>query len=119
MDNTPGTTSGPYSLLQSIQHQVRPHRSGDTPADDVASENIDDESHVREAAPGRHVGDVSDPQLIRPISHKLALHQVHRPLCRCVRDRCPASPASPGTFETEALHQPLYSAAGHLDLLPV
>ena len=41
-------------------------KGGDAPADDAPREDVDDEGHVDEAAPRRHVGQVRHPELIRP-----------------------------------------------------
>jgi hypothetical protein len=39
-------------LLQSIQHEVAPHRTADTPTNDTASKDVDDESNIDESLPG-------------------------------------------------------------------
>jgi len=75
--------------------------------------------HVGEATPGCDKGNVSHPDRVGAISTKQALNQVHRPLYRRIRNRRPAPSATPGTFETEALHQPFYGKASHLYFLPV
>ena len=54
-----------HRLLQSIEDQVGAHRVGDSPADDAPSEHIDHERDVHKPTPGRDVGKVRDPQLIR------------------------------------------------------
>jgi len=54
------------------------HRAGDAPADDAARKHIDDESHVYEPRPGRDVGEIGDPELIRPSGGELALDQIRR-----------------------------------------
>ena len=38
---------------------------GDPPADDHPRERVDDEAHVGDPGPGRHEGQVGDPQLVR------------------------------------------------------
>ena len=53
------------SLLQGIEHEVRPGRARYAPADDPAGKNVDDEGRIDEAAPGRDVGEVGDPQPVR------------------------------------------------------
>src|SRR3954452_14001700 len=56
-------------LLQGIEDEVRMRRPRHPPADDPAGEDVDDEGHVDEALPGRHVG-VSRPEELhlRPLS---------------------------------------------------
>jgi hypothetical protein len=55
----PGRAARIEGLFQSVQHEVRAGRRRHPPAHDAASEDIDDESHVDEALPGRHVGVVN------------------------------------------------------------
>ena len=38
-------------LVQGVEHETGGHRGRDTPADNLASEDIDDESHVNHALP--------------------------------------------------------------------
>src|SRR4030095_3138720 len=55
-----------HSHVESIEHQlsaqVRRHR----PADYAATPRIEDDSQIEEAGPGRDVGDIRHPELIRP-----------------------------------------------------
>ncbi|KLK92180.1 hypothetical protein AA309_15915 [Microvirga vignae] len=41
------------SLLQGIEHELGPGRACHAPADDLAGEGVDHESHRDEARPGR------------------------------------------------------------------
>ena len=79
----------------------RAQRARHPPADDAAREDVDDERHVDEPRPGRHVGQVRHPQLVRPRRRELALH-ADRPAGRrglagiVVRQRRPrTTPARP------------------------
>ncbi len=66
---------------------------------------VDDETHVRHSGPGRHIGQVGNPQLIRPIGHELAVDQVRMPLgCRIgASGTDPTSP--PHSFDAQLAHQ--------------
>lgn len=45
-------------LIQGIEYEVHPHRSGHAPAHDPASKDVDHEGRVDEAAPGSRVGKI-------------------------------------------------------------
>ena len=51
------------------------------PADDPTAEGIEHDGEIQEAGPGRNVGDVSDPELIRPLGAEVALDQIGRRSC--------------------------------------
>src|SRR5215470_4877723 len=78
MNHSPGSGASPQSLIERIQDQVSMHRAGNAPADDAARKHIDDEGHVDETRPGRDVGEIGDPELIRPHRGELALDQICR-----------------------------------------
>src|SRR6185437_6517371 len=67
------------SLLQSVEHQVRLHRSTHTPADNAAGEHVDHEGDVHESRPGGHVGEIGDPQLVGSICDELPLYAIQWP----------------------------------------
>src|SRR5207253_9542218 len=68
----------PDRLLQSIENQLGVHRARRTPADDAAREHVDREGHVPEAGPGGDVGEVRDPQLVRPACMELPIDVIER-----------------------------------------
>jgi hypothetical protein len=88
-------------------------RSRNTPADDAPSEGIDDKGDVDEARPGRDVGEVRDPQCVRPRCLELPVHMVQRARRRLVADRCPDRPATDNTLQTHRSHQAPHSATGN------
>lgn len=55
-------------------------RRGDSPADDPACEDVDDERDVDKPTPRRDVGEVRDPELIRARRREVPIHQVARPI---------------------------------------
>ena len=79
-----GAASVVDRLLERIEHEVGRQRRGDPPPDDAPREDVDHEGHIDEAAPGRHVGEVGDPELIRPRRGELAIDQIGRPVGRRV-----------------------------------
>jgi hypothetical protein len=54
-------------LLERIESQVRAQRGIHAPADDPSREDVDDERDVDEAPPCRDIGQVRDPELVRPV----------------------------------------------------
>ena len=79
--------AGIEGLLQRIEGQIGAQRTRYPPADDVPREDINDKGDVDEAAPGRDVGQIRDPELIGTRGHKLALDQVGRPGRAIIGDR--------------------------------
>ena len=65
-------------LLQGIEHEVGPGGARHTPAYDPAREDVDHEGGVNEATPGRHVGEVRDPQSVRARGLELPVDPVER-----------------------------------------
>ena len=74
-------------LLQSIEYEAGMGGSACPPADDAGCERIDDEGHVNEALPSRHIREIGKPQHIRPRCAKLAVYAVERARSRLVADR--------------------------------
>ena len=54
-------------LFQRIEHKVGPHRAANPPADNAPGEDVNDESDVDKALPGRDVREIADLQLVRPL----------------------------------------------------
>src|SRR5205814_6727005 len=46
---------------------------------DPPGEDVDDECHVDEAAPGRHVREIRDPELIRPRRGEVPIDEIAGP----------------------------------------
>src|SRR5437870_10324731 len=51
--------------IQRGQDELSPEMGFHRPADHASAPDIEDDGEIEEAGPGRHVGDVRDPQLIR------------------------------------------------------
>lgn len=74
-------------LLQGIEHEAGVRRERSAPADDPAGVDVDDEGDVDEAGPGRHVGEVGQPQDVRPGRLELAVDVIQRTRRGLVVDR--------------------------------
>ena len=89
---------------------------GDPPAHDAAAERVGDETHISDAGPGGDVGQIGDPQPVRPFGGEGPLDKIGGP-CRFgigpggAHRLCPLDASDP-----ELAHQ-----AGHLvaaDVVP-
>ena len=49
------------------------------PPDDPPGERVDDEAHIGHARPGRHVGEIRDPERVRCCRGEVAVHQIRSP----------------------------------------
>lgn len=65
--------------------QVRARARGGPPADDPPGVDVRHEGHVHPAAESTHICDVRHPQLVRPESGEMPVHQVGRALPPSVR----------------------------------
>jgi len=69
---------------------------------------------VQGACPGRVVGDVGHPELVRPGSDEVTLHQVRRRLRPDLSQGHSLVPASANTLQPGCLHQTCHSPATHV-----
>jgi hypothetical protein len=63
-------------LLQSIEHKSGLGRSGNSPADNAAGKDVDDEGDAGEALPGGDIGEIGNAQSIGLRGTKLPGHSV-------------------------------------------
>lgn len=84
------------------------------PADDAAGEDIDDESDVDPAGPGRDIGAVSDPGPIRRIDDEATIDQNGGLLGCPVLEGGDGLLAADGAGDADFAHQPFDRAAGDL-----
>ena len=75
----------PDGHFQGVQGQVRVQARGGLPADDPPGVDVRHEGHVHPAAESTHICDVRHPQLVRPESGEVTVHQVGRALPPSVR----------------------------------
>ena len=107
--------AGPDGLLQAVQDQRGRHRGGGAPAQDPAGEHAGHERHVDHPRPGRAVGEVGHPQLVRPGRGEMPVHQVSGPGRGRVRPGGPRRPGAAGQAgDAHLAHQPLDGAPGHV-----
>src|SRR5690606_4562484 len=102
-------------MLQCQQWQILCVEGGrDRPADDSATVDIGDECDVAE--PGKHpdVGDVGDPELLRPLSNEPSFHKVGTLIVSDRRTGGDQLATSANTLEASDLHQPRDLVATHL-----
>jgi hypothetical protein len=90
--------AAPDGHLQGVQGQVRAQRPGNLPANQEAAEGVDDQGHVHEAGPGRHKGEIRNPQLVGSLHGEITIHQVSRPSGGLVGRGGPAGLASAHTL---------------------
>lgn len=102
-------------LLQSIEHEVGPHRATDTLTDDSAGENVGNEGCVHEALQGRDVGESADPPLVRPLRPELTVDAVERAWCLRIGNRRAHDLAAHHALKPGLAHQAL---AGRFDSAP-
>ena len=76
-------------LLQRVEDEAGMGRARRSPADDPPREGVDDKGDIDEALPGRDVGEVGNPQRVRPRRLELAVDLVERTRGRAVADRRP------------------------------
>ena len=53
--------------VQRRQHEIGRHRLAECPADDAPAPDVEHDGQVDEAGPGRDVGHVGHPQLVRAV----------------------------------------------------
>src|SRR5882757_9997056 len=100
-------------VLEGVKDQFGVHTGGCPPADDHSGEHIEDEGHVDHPGPGRHVGEVGNPQLIRRGRGEVSVNKIGSSGCPGIRDRCPDSFAPQRAGPALLCHQPLDRAPGN------
>ena len=101
-------------LFEGIEDEVGAQRGRDTPAHDPTGEDVDDERHIDETAPGRDIGEVGDPELIGARRRKTAID----PISWACSGRLGARRGDPRasadrSAQTHVPHQTLDRAARH------
>src|SRR3954470_19291904 len=105
-------------LFESSEKEAVFGRSRRPPADDPPGKDVDDEGDVDEALPGRDIGEIRQPQRIRPRRMELPVYLVTQIGRRFVADRRLHRLAADRAVKTHLLHQPRRRAAGDRDPLP-
>src|SRR3954452_13803018 len=121
MVHEPATLDRPprvQGLLERVEHEAGVRRPAHPPADDATGIGIDHEGHVDEARPGRHVGEVRDPEHVRARRLELPVDAIEWARRGLVADRGPHRLAPHGPLQAHGPHQPRHRAARHPDPLP-
>jgi hypothetical protein len=63
-------------LLQRVENEARMGRAADSPVDYAPSESINHKGDVNEAVPGQDIGEVGDPERVRPRRSDLTVHMI-------------------------------------------
>jgi hypothetical protein len=91
--------------IKRVDHELFPHMVGHGPTDDATAEDVENDGKIQEPAPGRDVGDVGDPQLVRSVGGEATFHEIERRSRIAItnRRRCALAPRS--TVDTAIAHQ--------------
>src|SRR4051794_41433341 len=100
-------------LLKRVEHEAGVRRPAHPPADDATGIGIDHEGHVDEARPGRHVGEVRDPEHVWTRRLELPVDAIEWARRGLVADRGPHRLAPHGPLQALAALQPPNRAAAH------
>lgn len=111
--------AGPDGLFDRVEHHGGCHGRCHSPAQDPPGVGVDDEGDVGKSRPGRHVGQIGDPQPVRCRRPELSPHEISWPGRSRVGDRGVPWLAPDRAGQAQLAHQPLHRAAGHLDALAV
>ena len=90
-------------------------RARGPPAHDPAGIGVDDEGDVDEAGPGRDIGEVGEPQHVRPWRLELAVDVIQRTWRGLVADRGLDGFAADDPLQTHVPHQSRHCATGNIE----
>ncbi len=109
--------TGIQSLLERVQNEVGAHRIAHTPPNDAAGKDVDHEGDIQPALPSRNVGEVRDPQLVRPGGAELSIDPIQRAWRVAVADRRSHNLAASHALNAQPAHQALDRTAGDAEPL--
>ncbi len=92
---------------------MRAHR----PADYAAAPGVEHHREIQEAAPGRHVGDVGHPELVRSIGGKFAPDEIRRSRGFATSSRGAHETTPTDALQAQLYHHPSDSLAAHRQAL--
>ena len=103
----------PHRHRERVLDELGGHRRRDRPAEDALGEHVDDKGGVAPAGPGRHVGHVGNPQLIRDRGGEVPGDQVRRRCVGVVSAGGGLHPTPTQPVQAFLAHQPIDLAIRH------
>jgi hypothetical protein len=91
--------------VQRIEDELGPEVRGHRPADDTTPPRIED-GEIQEAGPGRDVGDVGHPEVVRARGGEVAVYEIGRGPCVPIPRRRGGALAAAHTRQAHGAHQP-------------
>jgi len=104
--------------LEGIEREVGTQRGRDPPAHDAATEGVDDEGRIAEAAWGPDIGEVGHPETVGSVRAEGAMHEVGGSLALGCRVRGAHLLRARDTAETELVHEAPDLVSADVELLP-
>ena len=101
-------------LLQRIQDETGMSCSADSPANNPAGKDINDEGHINKTPPGGNISEIRDPKKVGSWREELAINMIARTRNGFVRKRRSHRLAANNALESHVFHQPRHSAAGNI-----
>lgn len=92
--------------VQGLEHKFGPKVRAHRPPHDPAAPDIQHDGQVQEASPSRYVGDVSDPELVRPRRVELPVHEISGWRVFLAPPRGPDTPAPADSLNAGGPHDP-------------
>src|SRR6476659_188319 len=120
MVHEPATMDGPsimQCLLQRVEHEAGVRRARDPPANDPPGIGVDHKGDVDKAGPGRDIGEVGEPEDIRPWRLELAVDVIQRAWRGLVADRGFDGFAADDPLQTHVPHQSRHRTTGNIEAL--
>ena len=94
-------------------------RAADPPTDDPPCKGVDDKGDIIEAARGRDIGEIADPQAVWRRHTEVPVHLVHRAWCACFGNGRADLLAPNSTRQAHLPHQAFDRAAGNSNAFAV
>jgi hypothetical protein len=101
--------------VQGVEDELGAQVEAHCPADDAPGEGVEDDGKVEEAGPGRDVGDVGNPELVRPLGPEIPIDQIGGRPHPLVADGGPGLPSPAHADKAGRTHQALHPLATDTD----
>src|SRR5712691_10059159 len=105
----------PERHVERREHEFGSQVLSHAPADDSATEGIEDHRQVEEPGPRRDVGNVGDPELVRGICTELPLHEIGGRLCITIAHGRGDPFSETRTLQSFGLHEASHTLLAHAD----